>query len=92
VAELYLKGIDADELRKHIVSDVLAALRPMLTQANEPPRLVNRERMAKLAGVSLPTLDRLVAEKVVPSKLVGTRRLFEPAKVIDALPNANPDG
>ena len=84
MSELYMKGIDADELRESIVSDVLEALRPMLTQSSEP-RLVNRERMAELAGISVPTLDRLVSDGSVPSKLVGSRRLFEPAKVIDAL-------
>lgn len=88
VSQLYMTGIDADELRRSIVTDVLEGLRPLLSEASEP-RLVNREHMAELAGISVPTLDRLVSEQAVPSKLVGSRRLFEPDKVIDAIPNAS---
>lgn len=87
VSQLFMVGIDADELHQSIVSGVVEALGPVLARTNEP-RLVNRERMAELAGISVPTLDRLVSEGSVPSKRIGNRRLFQPAKVIDALPDA----
>lgn len=43
--------------------------------------------MAELLCISIPTLDRMVADDLIPSKPIGNRRLFEPARVIAALPN-----
>ncbi|QDV11256.1 hypothetical protein CA51_11170 [Rosistilla oblonga] len=83
--EIYLRGIDPDQFRAEIVRDVIEAIGPLLAD-NREPRLVDRQRMADLLGVSVPHLDTLVRDGVIPSKLVGKRRLFDPGPVIAALP------
>ncbi len=75
------------KLRDEITADVVAAIRPLLAEANEP-RLVDRHRMAELLSVSVPRLDVLVRDGAIPSRLIGTRRLFAPAEVIAAIPSA----
>ncbi|TWU67581.1 hypothetical protein V7x_31560 [Crateriforma conspicua] len=87
MADLLLRDIDPDELRAGIVADVLAALRPVLFGLSEP-RLVGGDRMAELAGVSRPTIDRAVRDGLIPSVLIGRRRLFDPQRVIDSLSSA----
>lgn len=87
--DLMLRDIDPDRLRADIAAAVIDALRPVIADAAQPS-LVDRARMADLLGISIPKLDRLVSDGVIPSKLVGTRRLFEPRCVIDALPSALP--
>ena len=86
--EVILKSIDADVLRATIASDVVQAIKPILTEVNEP-RLVDGDRMAELLSVSRPTLDRAVKQNLIPSVRIGRRRLFEPRKVIDALSESN---
>lgn len=87
--DLMLRDIDPERLRADIAAAVIDALRPVITEAAQPS-LVDRARMADLLGISIPKLDRLVSDAVIPSKLVGTRRLFEPRSVIDALPSGLP--
>ncbi|WP_417740411.1 DNA-binding protein [Rosistilla oblonga] len=84
--EIYLRGIDPEQLRADIVADILDALRPLLADSREP-RLVDRQRMADLLGISVPRLDTLVRDGEIPSRLIGTRRLFAPAEVIAAIPS-----
>lgn len=84
MADLILKDTDPNELRAAIAADVLAAIRPLLANSSAP-RLVDGDRMAELAGVSRPTIDRLVRDQRVPSVKIGSRRLFAPQAVIDAL-------
>ena len=84
MADLILRDIDPDALRRDIVLEVVAAVRELMTEHAEP-RTVDRQRMAELLGISLPTLDREVTEGRIPSVKIGTRRVFEPRKVIDAL-------
>lgn len=72
-------------LQAEIVRDVIAAIGPMLVD-NREPRLVDRQRMAGLLGVSVPHLDTLVRDGLIPSKMVGKRRLFLACEVIDSLP------
>lgn len=71
---------------EELVATLLAALQPQfepfLTSAT---RLVNRQTMAQLVSISLPTLDRLVSSGEIPSMQVGTRRLFDPDAVVAAL-------
>ena len=81
---LYLEGLDPDELKASITAEVVKALKPLLADSNEP-RLVDGDRMAELAGVSRPTIDRAVRDDIIPSVLIGRCRRFEPRKVIDAL-------
>lgn len=84
MADLILRDVDPETLRASIAAEVIAALRPVLAEANEP-RLVGGDRMAELASVSRPTIDRKVRDGDIPSILIGRRRLFEPRAVIDAL-------
>ena len=83
MADLILKDTDPNELRAAIAADVLAAIRPLLANSSAP-RLVDGDRMAELAGVSRPTIDRAVRDGLIPSVRIGRRRLFEPRAVIDA--------
>lgn len=84
MADLLLRDTDPDELRAAIVADLLAELRPLLAESSDP-RLVGGDRMAELAGVSRPTIDRAVRDGLVPSVMIGRRRLFDPQRVIDSL-------
>lgn len=84
MADLILRDIDPDALRRDIVDEVVTAMRELMTEHAEP-RTVDRQRMAELLGISLPTLDREATEGRIPSIKIGTRRVFEPRKVIDAL-------
>lgn len=84
MADLILRDIDPEQLRRDIVADVVASMREILAEQSQP-RMVDRPRQAELLSMSLPTLDRLVSEDQIPSVTVGTRRLFVPEKVIAAL-------
>ena len=84
MADLILRDVDPETLRASIAAEVIAVLRPVLAEAHEP-RLVGGDRMAELASVSRPTIDRKVRDGDIPSILIGRRRLFEPRAVIDAL-------
>jgi hypothetical protein len=80
---LIFEHADVDVLAEK-VADIITKRMESLLEARQR-RLVDRPRMAELANIGTATLDRLVAAKRVPSVLVGTRRLFDPDKVIDAL-------
>ena len=81
-----LISIDPNTLREEIASEVIDALKPIIEQASLP-RLVDRQEMATILGISESTLDRLVKDGQIPSKVAGTRRLFEPCAVVASLPN-----
>lgn len=58
-----------------------------------PPILISRQAAARCMGVSLSTLDKLVATAGLPSVWVGERRMFRPADLeawAARLPPANP--
>ena len=86
--DLYLQGMDPDQLRADITAEIVAALKPLLADSQEP-RLVDGDRMAELAGVSRPTIDRAVRDDIIPSVMIGRCRRYEPRAVIDALANGN---
>ena len=83
MADLILKDTDPKELTTEITDRVIAALTKVLAETAEP-RMVDGNRMAELAALSRPTIDRAVREGIIPSIKVGRRRLFEPEKVIAA--------
>ena len=82
--DLLIRDTNRDELVQEIASAVCDQLRSLLSETHEP-RLVDAERMAELAGIARPTLDRMIACDAVPSITVGRRRLFRPSDVIDQL-------
>ena len=82
--DLYLQGMDPEQLRADITEMVVAAILPLLVDSQEP-RLVDGDRMAELAAVSRPSIDRAVRDNVIPSVMIGRCRRYEPRKVIDAL-------
>ncbi|WP_372717245.1 helix-turn-helix domain-containing protein [Novipirellula sp.] len=84
MADLSITASMSPEDRAAIVADLVAAMRPLLAEAQEP-RLVDGDRMAKLVGVSRPMIDRLRARDVIPSVMVGRCRRYRPDAVIDAL-------
>ena len=91
MADLLLRDTDRADLVREITAEVVAAIRPLLAETQEP-RLVDRHRMADLLGISVPMLDRLTSEAVIPSVMAGRRRLYEPRRVIDAMPAAQTEG
>lgn len=86
--DLLLRDTDPDDLRAAIVADVIKALTPMLADSNQP-QLVDGDRMAELASISRPTIDRAVRDDIIPSVMIGRCRRYEPRAVIDALANGN---
>lgn len=49
------------------------------------PRLVDRNALARLIGVSVPTIERLQRERKIPIVRAGARVLYDPVAVITAL-------
>ncbi len=80
---LIFKHADVDTLAIALADIIAKRIEPMLVARQR--RLVDRPTMAELANIGTATLDRLVSSKRIPSVLVGTRRLFDPDRVIDAL-------
>lgn len=80
-----------DTLRAEVTADVVKAITSLVHAASQQPSLVDRHRQAELLGISVPKLDTLVRDGVIPSKLIGKRRLFDPAAVIAAIPAGNHD-
>ena len=86
--EIFLRGIDAGDFQSSVVEGVVQAVKPLLREMNEP-RLVDGDRMAELAAISRPTLDRAVKDGNIPCVRIGRCVRFEPRKVIDALSKAS---
>ena len=84
MADILFRDTDPDEFRRQLAAEIADQVRAVLADRFEP-RLVPRCRMAELASIGTATLDNLVTAGKVPSVLIGRRRLFEPAKVIEAL-------
>lgn len=80
---LIFRQADVESLANVLGDAIAKRIEPMLLARQR--RLVDRPTMAELANIGTATLDRLVSSKRIPSVLVGTRRLFDPDKVIDAL-------
>lgn len=78
-----------DTLRAEVTADVVKAITSLVHAASQQPSLVDRHRQAELLGISVPKLDTLVRDGVIPSKLIGKRRLFDPTAVIAAIPEGN---
>ena len=78
-----IEHFDVESLANAVADVIAQRIEPML--AARQRRLVDRPTMAELANIGTATLDRLVSCKRVPSVLVGTRRLFDPDKVLDSL-------
>lgn len=49
------------------------------------PRLVDRNVLARLIGVSVPTIERLQREGKIPIVRAGARVLYDPNAIIAAL-------
>lgn len=84
---MLVRSIDVDALAERVAAIVVERVLPNLSQSRR--NLVDRPKMAELAGISIPVLDRLVSQKLIPSTTVGTRRLFDPDAVIDSLANGS---
>ena len=83
MADLNITASLAPEDRDAIVTAVVDALRPMFESRTE--LLVDGNRMAELAGVSRPTIDRARSEGLIPSVMVRGARRYDPVAVVGAL-------
>lgn len=86
MADLLLRGISPDELKREIVAAVLKALDDR-EAAEAEPLLVDRVKAAQLLGIGVSTLDQLVADEALPSVAIGRRRLFDVSDCVEALKN-----
>jgi hypothetical protein len=78
-----LTELEVGIISKAVAREVLLQLGPVVEWQRKS--FVGRIEMAKLAGLSLATMDRLVAERVVSSVVVKNRRIFDGEKVLDEL-------
>lgn len=82
MADVSITATVTEADRRAIASEVIDALRPMLTPR---PRLVDADTMAAMVSLSRPTIDRLRAAGVIPSVGKGRTRRFDPDAVVAAL-------
>lgn len=74
-----------EEIVGRVAERLVSQLRGQLTGA---VRLVGREAMAEVLGVSLQSLDRLVASGAIPSLKLGGLRRFDPQAVLEHVKKA----
>ena len=86
--KVLLLNTSPEALQTNIAAAVVAAIKPIISIANEP-RLVDGIRLAELLSISKPTVDRLVRDRKIPSVKVGRRRLFDPRAVIARLSSSD---
>jgi len=79
-----VQSTDLDSLVSEVSSEVCRMLAEKWS-VRTIESAVDRPEMADLLGVSVPTLDRLVRDGVIPSMLVASRRKFLPQVVYAAL-------
>lgn len=85
--DLLIQQVDRESLVADIVAAVMVELKPLIEQAKHPA-LIDGNELARRVGLSRPTIDRLVKENAIPSRKVGSRRLFDLRSVVEALPSA----
>ena len=84
MAEILFRDIDPEEFRRRLTEDVVSRLTPLINTPQQP-LLVDRIEMAKLLSISPNKLGDLVSQNAIPSVKVGTRRLFSPDAVANAI-------
>ena len=82
-----LTHANVEALADLLADAVAKRVEPLLGKQTEG--LVGRQRMAELANISVPSLDRMVSAAAIPSIRQGTRRLFEPTAVFAAMREAS---
>ncbi len=90
MADMLLRDTDPADFTEQIAAEFEALLRRVLAESTQP-KLVDRNELARLLGVSIQTINRLVKDRMIPSVRIGKRRLFEARKVIDALTDVETD-
>jgi excisionase family DNA binding protein len=81
---LIMSETDLKALAVEISNTIESRIAGLLSKS-QVESAVSREEMAELLGVGVATIDRLVRDNAIPSMLPGTRRLFLPSKVYEAL-------
>ena len=54
---------------------------------SDRPRLVDRNELSNILGVSVPTVERLMKNSRIPVIRIGRSVRFDPARVIEHLSN-----
>lgn len=57
----------------------------------EQPRLLSKTQLASALGLSVATIDRYVARQVIPVLRLGSRVMFDPQRVVEALGSPGPN-
>ena len=81
--------LDSRELAEEIAQLVVSQFQASLAGGHAARRLVGRNEMAELAGLSVPAIDRMVSSGSIPSIQQGKRRLFNPEAVLQAMQKAS---
>ena len=63
----------------------LRVIEPKPESTHMSRQLYSKKETAKALGISVRTIDNLIARKVIPSIRIGSRRLFRIERVIAAL-------
>lgn len=69
-----------DEIVDRISEKVLSA-------TQKEPRFYSRQEVAKMLHISLPTLARLTKDRILTSKRVGSRILYDAEAIDEAVKN-----
>lgn len=83
-------SLSADD-RRELIKEIVKALEPIIEKQSSP-RLVDADELARLMSMSRPTIDRLRADRLIPSIGEGRKRRFDPDAVIAALEATNEKG
>ena len=76
---------DLSQLADRIAQKVVDRLSIQFRGVQPAKNLVGRQEMARLAGMSVASIDRLVSGKKISSRTVGKRRLFDADQVFSEL-------
>lgn len=89
--EIYLKGIDAEELFNKIEEIFEKLFKAHQSNVSSTPKVgyISRKETASLLKISLPTLNELTKRGKLQSYRIGTRILYKNQEVEQALVKRN---
>lgn len=89
---VFLQGIDPDELKREIVAEIIGELRPIIhaPKSSRADDFATRRELAAILRASEATVDRMVKDGC-PSLMRGSSRLFVVAEVVEWLRDQTPE-
>lgn len=74
-----------DQFFQQAMLDKLDRIARMIETATLPKLMYSREEVAQMIGVSLREVDRMTAAGEIPSRKIGSRRLYPRKELMAAL-------